>query len=45
MEKNGKVKVGFKKEREFTRDGASLAAFMCGLWVDRVGELFLSNGS
>lgn len=33
------------ERKEIYRDRAALAAFMYGLWVDRVAELLLSNGS
>lgn len=41
-------KVWSKKKKRYRRimeDGACLAAFMCGLWVDGVAELWLWNGS
>lgn len=32
-------------DRGIMEDGASVAALMCGRWVDRVAELWLWNGS
>ena len=30
-----------ERDRGITEDGASVAALMCGRWVDRVAELWL----
>lgn len=46
-ESGGRVKSGLGRkgrDRGITEDGGSVAALMCGWWVDRVAELWLWNG-